>query len=120
MPINLEFEKGSLAVFRVSGTLGRVEFERAQSQCEAKIRELGRVKILVLMDNFAGWEKTEGWEDMSFADRNDEFIDKLAIVGDAEWRDLAYAFTAKGLRPVPIEYFDANQETAARRWLETA
>ncbi len=118
MPITLEFEDGNLAVFRVSGTLGKTEFERAQNKCEAMIRELGRVKILVLMESFAGWERAEGWEDMSFAERNDAFIDKLALVGDAKWRDLAYAFTAKGLRPVPIEYFDANEEAAARRWLD--
>ncbi|MCK5307531.1 MAG: STAS/SEC14 domain-containing protein, partial [Zetaproteobacteria bacterium] len=43
-----------------------------------------------------------------------------AIVGDAEWRDLVYAFTGKGLREVPIEYFEANQEEAARQWLDIA
>jgi len=118
MPIKLEFEQGNLAVFRVSGQLGKTEFDRAQSECEAMIQKVGKIKMLVLLDNFLGWERAEGWEDMSFTERNDPFIDKLAIVGDAEWRDLVYAFTGKGFRPVSIEYFEGGQEPAARNWLD--
>jgi hypothetical protein len=120
MPIEWNSEADNLVVFRVSGTFRKTELEKAQSECEAIIRKLGQIKILVIMDNFTGWERTEGWEDMSFADRNDPFIDKFAIVGDVKWRDLSYAFVARGLRPVPIEYFEAGQEAAARQWLETA
>jgi hypothetical protein len=118
MPIEWNFEKGNLAVFRVSGKLGKTELDKAQSECEVMIQKLGHVKILVVMENFSGWERTEGWEDMSFSERNDPFIEKIAIVGDVEWRDLVFAFTARGLRPIPIEYYEAGQESAAREWLD--
>jgi hypothetical protein len=117
MPIQFEIESGDLAVFRVSGKLGKVEFVRAQSECEEMIKKIGRVKVLVLTQNFAGWERAEGWDDTSFADRNDPYIEKLAIVGVPKWRDLVYAFTGRGLRPVPIQYFEPDQEGAARQWL---
>jgi hypothetical protein len=104
-------------VFRVSGKLSKTELNRAQNECEAMTQKLGHVKILVIMENFTGWERAEGWEDISFSDRSDPYIEKLAIVGDAKWRDLSYAFTAKWLRPIPIEYFEADQEATARRWL---
>jgi hypothetical protein len=117
MPIEFEMESGDLAVFRVSGKLGKVEFVRAQSECEEMIKKIGRVKVLVLTKNFAGWERAEGWDDTSFADRNDPYIEKLAIVGVPKWRDLVYAFTGRGLRPVPIQYFEPDQEGAARQWL---
>lgn len=63
--------------------------------------------MLVIMENFIRWERTEGWEAMSFSERNDSYIEKLAIFGDDRWHDLIYAFTAKGLRPVPIGFFEA-------------
>jgi hypothetical protein len=117
MPIEFEIESGDLAVLRVSGRLGKVELDRAQSECEKMIKKRGRVKILVLAENFAGWERAEGWDDTSFADRNDPYIEKMAIVGAAKWRDLVYAFTGRGLRPVPIQYFEPDQEGSARQWL---
>lgn len=117
MPIEFESEKDAVVVFRVSGKLGKAELDRAYIKCEELIKKVGRVKLLAITDNFLGWEGAEGWEDMSFQERNDPYIEKIAIVGEEKWRDLAYAFTLKGLRPVPIEYFGPGQELAARQWL---
>ena len=117
MPITFESEDGDVAVFRVSGRLKEAELDRAQHQCEAMIKKVGDIKFLVLIEHFAGWDKAEGWEDMSFADRNDPYIKKMAIVGDAKWRDLAFMFT---VRPVPIEYFEPDQEATAREWPDSS
>lgn len=117
MPIQFSLEDGNIGAFEISGTLGRDEFELAQNECEAAIHKVGSIKILAILKNFQGWEKASGWEDLSFAERNDTYIDKIAIVGEKQWEDLVYAFTAKGLRPVAIEYFDASQQDVARQWL---
>ena len=119
MPITWELQAGQLGVLRVSGKLSIADLKQAQNECEAAIRELGGLKILAILVDFDGWERAEGWEDMSFAERNDPYIDKFAIVGDDQWRDLVYAFTGRGFRPVPIEYFTADQEAAARQWLSS-
>ena len=119
MPVQWQFERDSLGVFRVSGKLGISEFEQAQNQCESAIQKTGNIRILVLLEDFSGWETGGGWEDTSFAERNDPYIDKIAIVGDMQWRDLVYAFMFKGLRPVAIEYFEASEEASAREWLSS-
>jgi hypothetical protein len=75
--------------------------------------------VLVLAEFFSGWGKEGDWGDLKFMYEYDPYIEKIAIVGDAKWRDLSYAFTARGLRPIPIEYFEADQEAAARRWLDS-
>ena len=41
----------------------------------------------------------------------------MAIVGERKWEDLALLFTAKGLRPFPIEYFEPKTMTEAQDWL---
>ena len=120
MPIKFEIESGDLAVFRVSGMLKKAELDAVQSECERLIQKTGHVKILVLSENkFAGWERSDDWADMSFAARNDRLIEKIALVGSPEWRDLACAFIGKGFRPEPIQYFDIGQEDIARLWLNT-
>ena len=119
MPIDFEPQAGNVAVFRISGELGKEELENAQAQCEELIKTAGQVKMLILLEGFSGWESAEGWEDSSFAERNDEHIEKMAIVGDAEWKDLVLVFTLQGLRPTPIKYFEPHQEALARQWLDT-
>lgn len=117
MPLEWTFESDHMATINVSGQLGKNEFDQIQADLEPIIHKVGYIKILVLLKNFTGWESAEGWEDTSFSDRNDPYIKKLAIVGDEKWRDLTTVFTLKGLRPVPIEYFESNDEEKARQWL---
>ena len=120
MPMEFKKAEGDVAVFHVSGKLAKAELDRAQSKCEELIKSLGQIKILVLTENFTGWEGGKGWEDTSFSDRNDPYIKKIAVVGEAKWRDLVHAFTLKGLRPVSIEYFEPDQLATARQWLDAS
>ncbi len=117
MSIHRELENNNRAVFRVSGQLGKEEFNKIQSEIDSLIQSVGNIKIMVTLENFTGWERVEGWEDTSFIDRNDPYIKKFAIVGDEKWQDLVTAFTLQGLRPVPIEYFLPEQAADARLWL---
>lgn len=117
MPIQWEREDLNLVVFRVSGMLGKAELDMAQREAEPIIQK-GGARLLVIAKDFAGWEKQGNWEDLSFSERNDSYMEKMAIVADEKWRDLADTFTLKGLRRFPIEFFDADKETAAREWLE--
>ena len=117
MSVEFDIEGNDIAVFRISGKLQLLEFENSQRKCEELIKKVGDIKILVIADTFNGWENTEGWGDWSFAERNDANIRKIAIVGDEEWKDLVFAFTGKGFRPVDIEYFESGTEANARNWL---
>jgi SpoIIAA-like len=119
MAIEFELEDASnIVLINVSEKLGIEELKQSQEKCEAAIKAVGNIKLLVVLSDFHGWEKAKGWEDMSFAEKNDAYIDKIAVVGDKErWEDLVYAFTAKGLRPVPIEFFGNTEILAARGWL---
>jgi len=119
MAIEWKLEDNNLAIFRISGQLGKTEYQGIQADMEAIVKKVGHIRILVLLKDFSGWEAVEGWEDTSLTDRIDPYIKKFAIVGDEQWRDLVEVFTLKGLRPVPIEYFEAYQEQMAREWLDS-
>jgi hypothetical protein len=102
---------------RVSGTLTQTALSEMQNALAEVIRSQGKVRILVLAENFAGWERGGAWDDFSFQAQYDPSIEKMAIVGDQRWEDLALIFTAKDLRRFPIEYFTPDELGKARAWL---
>lgn len=118
MPANFELENNDTGLIHVTGKISVAEVQQIQTACESAIQKNGSIKLLVILDGFQGWQQQQGWDDSSFAQRNDPFIKKFAIVGDEKWRDLSYVFTLKGLRPFPIEYFESGQIDQARSWLE--
>lgn len=104
---------------KVSGTLTQLALADLQKTAADVIRAQGKVRILVLAEQFAGWEQGGNWDDFTFQDQFDPSIEKMAIVGDQRWEDLALIFTAKDLRRFPIEYFTPNELDKARAWLDT-
>lgn len=101
---------------RISGMLLSSELAALHAAIAPRLREHGRARMLILAEGFEGWRAGDDWTDMSFTE-NDPFIEKMAIVGDRRWEDLASAFTVKGMRPFPIEYFSPGEVELARAWL---
>jgi hypothetical protein len=108
---------GSVLTLKVSGKLTQAELAAVQKSAGDIIREQGKVRILVLTEKFQGWERAGDWSDFSFQEEHDANIERMAIVGERKWEDLALIFTANGLRRFPIEYFEPAQLAAARGWL---
>ena len=77
----------------------------------------GKWRILVLTENFKGWERGGSWDDFSFQSDQDVHIERMAIVGERKWEELTLLFTAKGLRKFPIRYFSPAQAAEAHAWL---
>jgi hypothetical protein len=75
----------------------------------------GRVRLLVVLEDFAGWAPDDEWGDEALRVADDATIAKAAFVGDARWKDDVFAFVSQPFRAMPIEYFTA--EDAARAWL---
>jgi hypothetical protein len=114
-----EFSEG-IVMLTVSGTLTEPELARAQQEMADTIRTHGKVRILVLAGDFSGWERGGDWDDFSFQQEFDQYIEKMAIVGDTRWEDLALIFVGQGLRGFPIEYFESAGLERARDWLRQA
>ncbi|MBI5041846.1 MAG: STAS/SEC14 domain-containing protein [Gammaproteobacteria bacterium] len=102
----------------VSGMLAQSELTQVQQAAADIIRAHGKVRILVLAGDFAGWERGGDWADFSFQETFDPYIEKMAIVGDTRWEDLTLIFVAKGLRSFPIEYFASGELDRAQAWLK--
>ena len=108
---------GGVITFKVSGHLRQSELAGVQKAATQVIQQQGKVRFLVLVETFAGIDNAGNWGDVSFQTDCDPFIEKIAIVGDKRWEDVALLFTAKGIRRVPIEYFQPADLANARTWL---
>jgi hypothetical protein len=106
-----------IVTVEVTGRLTESELAAVQNRMAEIIREHGKVRILVLTIAFEGWQKSGEWNDFTFQNKNDRYIERMAIVGDEQWKDLALMFTAKGFRPFPIEYFAPGELAKAHTWL---
>lgn len=108
----------NLLTMKISGKLSESQLRDVQTRSALLIRQHGAVRILVLAEDFQGWESKGDWGDLWFQVENDQYIARLAMVGEKKWEELSLVFTAKGMRPFPIEYFAPNEEAQARAWLE--
>ncbi len=115
MSVDMSVEGQCLLVLRIHGILRRVELGECERAASKLIREVGRADVLVLLEDFQGWKRTDEWGDVSFIAEHGSDIGKMAIVGTERWRDEALMFAGAPVRPTPIRYF--NDSDAARAWL---
>jgi hypothetical protein len=118
MPIEVVDASGALVEIRVRGMMKRADLARIVQVTRESIAREGRVRALILLEDFEGWERQEDWGDVSFVLEQGQHVEKMAIVGDERWRDRAFAFTAKGFRPTAIEFFIPSRTNQARTWLD--
>jgi hypothetical protein len=117
MSAEIAKESGHVLTMKVSGTLSQAELAGMQAAAAGVIRAGGKWRILVLTENFEGWERGGTWNDFSVMD-HDASIERMAIVGEPCWEEMTLLFTAAGMRPFPIRYFEPAQINSARLWLD--
>jgi hypothetical protein len=102
---------------KISGKLRHSELAAAKKNAAEMLKKRGGSRLLVLAEKFEGWEKGGDWGKLSGQEQLDAQIDRMEIVGEKRWEDVALLFTGKGIRHVDIEYFSPAELTTARSWL---
>lgn len=106
-----------LVTVRVVGKLEQEDVKTVQQAAVDLINDVGKIRILILAEDFEGWGSEGNWGDVTFQARFDQDIEKMAIVGEQRWEDVVLMFTGKGVRQVAIEYFLPTDIARAREWL---
>ena len=118
MAISSHQEANRVHVIVLSGQLVWSEFQAFLNQAEAqKVFAAGKVKVLIRLEDLAGWEPGDQWGDVSFFFRHDADIEKIAIVGDPRWHDEMLVFLFAGYRSAEARFFAAADLEEARAWL---
>ena len=117
MGVTIQQEEGNLRVVRITGLLRKCEMDAALA---AEARKWGpgtRIKVLVMVEDFEGFERGADWGDLSFLIKYDHQIDKLAIVADPKWEIETLTLAGAGFRKGQVKFFPMNQLAQARAWL---
>jgi len=117
MGATIQQEKGNLRVLRITGLLKKSEFDAALATEASQWGPATRVKVLVILEDFEGWERGADWGDVTFFFAHDHQIEKIAIVADPRWETGATVFAGTGLRQGQVKFFPLSQLTLARAWL---
>jgi len=117
MAVTMEQEGENLRVMRITGILKKSEYDTVLRAETKKWDRQTRVKLLVLAEDFQGWEQNEEWGDISIFLTYGDQVDKIAIVGDPKWETDLVMFAAGGLRRAPVQFFPSKELASAREWL---
>ena len=117
MGATIQQEEGSLRVLRITGLLKKSELDAALEAEARKWKPTTRVKVLVTLEDFKGWERGADWGNVTFMVGHDDQIEKMAIIADPKWESEALMFAGKGFRKGQVKFFPANQIALARAWL---
>jgi hypothetical protein len=99
--------------------LKKSELDAAQASSVTQLAAKGNisVKVLIIIEDFQGWEGGKNWGDMSFYAEYGEKMEKIAIIGDPKREADWMMFMGAGIRPSPIRFFPTGQTAQARAWL---
>jgi len=107
---------GKILNVKISGKLSKEDYQEFVPRVEKLIKDHGRIRILVAMHDFHGWEMGALWEDIKFDVKHFGDIERLALVGDSKW-EAGMAKFCKPFTKAKIEYFDETKAESAREWI---
>jgi hypothetical protein len=109
---------GAVLYVRLSGVMKLADQQSLQAAGMKLIAPGRKVRLFVTLEDFKGWEKGVDWGDIGFLMEHGDDIAKMAIVGDARWKDQVFAFVGKGLRSTEIEFFTPSSVKEADSWIQ--
>src|SRR4051794_20150213 len=103
---------GKILDVKISGKLSKEDYQEFVPRVEKLIKDYGRIRMLVTMHDFHGWELGALWEDIKFDVKHFGDIERLALVGDSKW-EAGMAKFCKPFTKAKIEYFDETKAQLA-------
>ncbi len=115
----LKRENDNIYVIRIGGLLNKATVSNIEAVARRDIDSGARdlKMLLILQDDFLGWQRTGNWDDVDFFSQYGDHIVKIAVVGDAQWETHVLVFLGAGSRKGEVRLFRSGNEAEARSWL---
>jgi hypothetical protein len=104
---------------KISGKLQKDDYLAFVPEVERLIQLHGKIRVLMEMHDFHGWEMGALWEDIKFDVKHFKDIERLAMIGDKKWEH-GMAMFCKPFTTASVRYFDQKDAAQARVWIEAA
>ena len=107
---------GKVIEVDIHGTAGLEEYNKLVPQTQGLVNEAEKVRILIRMHGFDGWDAGSLWETAKWDAALFDHIERVAVVGKKAWQQCAMGFS-KSFTTANVRYFNNDQLEAAREWL---
>ena len=115
LQLNTESD-GKLLVVHLNGKLHKEDYVHFVPAFEEAVKKFGKLRILMEMYDFRGWDIGGLWQDIKFDLKHFNDIERLAMVGEKKWEKWMATF-CKPFTTASIKYFPEGQAAEARTWL---
>lgn len=112
-----EWNDGRIVHAQVTDRLTKEDYKRFTPEVERLIQKHGKIRVLVEMRDFRGWNAGALWKDIKFDAKHFSDIDRLALVGEKKWQKGMSVF-CKPFTTATIRYFDLTQVEEAHEWIK--
>ncbi len=109
--------EGKVLGVHAIGRLTDSDYKTFLPRIEERIDEFGKIRLLVDMEGFDGWDLYAAWDDFTFGMTHWHHFEKMALVGDATWEKAAARAAALLMRG-EVRFFDLDDREAAWDWIK--
>jgi len=110
-----ELGPGALEVI-VEGKLEKSDYKTFLPEIEKRIREQGKVSLLLNVSAFRGWSPGALWEDIKFDVKHYGDFSRLALVAENPNREWMATFS-KPFTAAEVKFFPIVAHESAREWV---
>ena len=107
---------GKILDVTLRGKIAKEDYQLLTPEVDRAIKDHEKVRMLVRMEDFHGWNPGGLWEDIKFDMRHFADIERLALVGDKRW-EAGMAVFCKPFTTAKIRYFDKSNSDEADMWI---
>lgn len=105
-----------VVTLQVIGKLQKPDFDVFGPRLDVLLEHHGKLKLLIELVDFEGWTAGAAWEDIKFALKHFNDIERIAVVGDRQW-EKGIAVLAKPFTAAEVRYFDVEDRESANSWI---
>lgn len=115
--ITIEHHRESFLIIRASGRLTKADYEAAIPELELAMSGVrGKPRILILLEDFQGWDAEAIWEDLRFDMKHYDDFGRIAVVGESALEKWMTYFS-KPFTGAQVRYFNRERMDEAEAWL---
>jgi len=118
MTIKLSKDDHQLLTLTISGKYLFSEFQQLSEEVGLIFQSKTKLNLLVIFDQFEGWEDCEQWSDTAVEELAASFVRKTAVVAEKRWHDDIEMFGLMDFQQWPFKFFNPEKLKDAYLWLE--
>ena len=104
--------------FRISGKVTAEDYDTLLPKLDQAIETHGSINILVLMEEFAGWEGMDAAKaDFRFGKDQYRQVEKAAFISDKKWMEWSVKIMDPFTRRTEEKFFEPEQMEEAWAWV---